>query len=148
VPPRKTRRQARTSPPPSTPKRRLRAASARAALAAGALALAALAGAERANGHAILTRAEPPPGATLRDPPAEVKLWFSGDLEPAFSSVQVLDTGGRRVDQGDSRVDNADRGLLRVGLPRLDPGRYRVVWRVVAVDTHVSRGELAFQVAP
>lgn len=117
-------------------------------LAAGALVLAALAGAGRAGGHAILTRAEPPPGATLRHPPAEVRLWFSGDLEPAFSSVQVLDTGGRRVDRGDSRVDGADRGLLRVGLPRLGPGRYRVVWRVVAVDAHVSRGDLAFQVVP
>jgi methionine-rich copper-binding protein CopC len=35
-----------------------------------------------------------------------------------------------------------------VSVPPLVPGHYRVVWRVLSVDTHVSEGDFAFDVAP
>ncbi len=37
--------------------------------------------------------------------------------------------------------------LLRVSLPNLAPGTYRVMWRVLSVDTHVSEGDFTFDVA-
>ena len=36
--------------------------------------------------------------------------------------------------------------LLRVSLPPLHPGMYRVVWRVLSVDSHVTEGQFAFRV--
>ena len=30
----------------------------------------------------------------------------------------------------------------------LPTGRYRVVWRVISVDTHVAEGDFTFDVAP
>ena len=98
--------------------------------------------------HAYLDRTSPEAASTVRGTPAEVKLWFSHALEPAFSTVQVLDKDGKRVDREDTRVDQAEAKLLKVTLAPLAPGAYRVVWRVLSADGHVSNGEFGFEVAP
>jgi len=110
--------------------------------------LAAVAGAGPACAHAFLERALPAVGSAVHGPPAEVKLWFSQELEPAFSTVRVLDKSGKQVDRMDKRVDRGDAALLKVSLPPLASGIYRVVWRVLSVDTHVTEGDFTFEVAP
>jgi methionine-rich copper-binding protein CopC len=45
-------------------------------------------------------------------------------------------------------VDPANPALLQVSLPQLAPGRYRVMWRVLSVDTHVTEGDFTFDVVP
>ena len=99
-----------------------------------------------AHAHAFLDHAEPRVGATVHPPPAEVKLWFTQELEPAFSTATVLNAAGERVDKADMRVDPADRSLVRVSLEPLAPGVYKVVWRAVSVDTHVTEGDFVFRV--
>jgi len=101
----------------------------------------------QAHAHAFLDRSEPRVGATVSAAPGELKLWFTQEIEPAFSTVKVLDAKGKRVDKADARVDLADRAVLRVSLEALGPGVYTVVWRVVSVDTHVTEGDFTFQVA-
>ena len=96
--------------------------------------------------HAHLQKAEPPIDAVVQTAPREVRLWFTQRLEPAFSHVQVFDAGGRRVDQDDSRVDTADAAVMHVSLKPLGPGAYKVVWRAVSVDTHVTEGNHTFTV--
>jgi methionine-rich copper-binding protein CopC len=101
-----------------------------------------------ATAHAVLERAEPRPASKVATMPAEVKLWFTENLEPAFSTVRVVDAQDRRVDREDARVEAANPSLLRVSLPPLAPGPYRVIWRVVSVDTHVSQGHFTFSYTP
>ncbi|HXZ55126.1 MAG TPA: copper resistance CopC family protein [Burkholderiales bacterium] len=110
--------------------------------------LAALAWPAAALAHAFLDRAVPAVGGKVHGKPAEVRLRFSQALEPAFSTVQVFDAGGKQVDRKDKGLDPADASVLRVSLPPLDPGVYRVVWRVLSVDTHVTEGDYRFEVAP
>jgi methionine-rich copper-binding protein CopC len=98
--------------------------------------------------HGVLERTEPRGGSILKSAPGEVRLRFTGALEPAYSRVQVLDGGGQRVDLGDSAVDPSNRALLRVSLPVLPAGRYRVAWRVLSVDSHVTEGDFTFRIAP
>ena len=100
-----------------------------------------------ASAHGVLQRTEPRGGSTLKSPPTQVRLEFAGAIEPAYSRVQVLDGDGRRVDLGDSRVDPDNRSLLRVSLPTLPPGRYKVAWRVLSVDSHVTEGDFTFRIA-
>ena len=104
--------------------------------------------AAHALAHAHLDRAVPAVDSTVRESPRELKLWFTQRLEPAFCTVRVTDSQGKRVDNNDARVDGADAKTLRVSLPRLAPGTYRVQWRVLSVDTHVSEGNFRFDVAP
>lgn len=107
-----------------------------------------LAGATVAGAHAYLQRADPRAKSTVRTAPTQVRLWFTEELEPAFSSVQVVNEGGQRVDKGDSQVDPSAPKLLRISLSPLPPGTYKVIWRVLSVDGHVTKGNFTFRVAP
>ena len=98
--------------------------------------------------HAFLDHATPAVGSTVHAPPREVRLWFTQQLEPAFSKVRVLDAAGKQVDAGDSHLDGADATIVIVSVPSLTPGAYRVEWRVVSVDAHVTEGDFTFDVAP
>ena len=112
------------------------------------LALLAAASAPAALAHAFLEHASPRVGSTVDTPPSRVMLHFSQDLGPAFSSVQVFDAAGHEVDGKDAKVDAQDASSLGVSLPGLSPGKYRVKWRVLSTDTHVTEGDFAFEVRP
>lgn len=112
------------------------------------VAFVGLASAPQAFAHAFLDRAAPAVGSTVHGPPVEVRLRFTQELEPAFSTVRVLDKNGKQVDRMDKHVDRGDAAVLKVSLPPLTPGTYRVVWRVLSIDTHVTEGDFTFEVAP
>ena len=101
-----------------------------------------------AHAHAFLDHAEPRVGSVVKAAPSELKLWFNEQIEPAFSSIKVLDAAGRRVDKGDLHVDPAQREVLRISLQPISAGAYTVQWRAVSVDTHVTSGSFGFRVAP
>ncbi len=103
---------------------------------------------QAASAHAFLDRAEPRVGSKVDKPPGSVRMWFTQQLEPAFSKVEVFDADGKRVDKKDAHVDSSDRKLLIVSLPQLPPGTYKVSWRVVSVDTHPTKGDFKFIVKP
>lgn len=86
-------------------------------------------------------------GSTLETPPAEVRIWFDGEIEPVFSTIRV-ESGDdkRRVDKGDPRVGPQDRRLLQVSVPPLPPGKYRVFWSVIARDGHRTEGDFPFRI--
>src|SRR5688572_31024205 len=83
--------------------------------------------------HAKLLRSQPKAGASLDAPPRRVELWFTDELSPGFSTVEVTDAAGRRVDRGE--VTLADGGKkAQVEFGELPPGTYNVVWKVLSVD--------------
>lgn len=98
--------------------------------------------------HSFLERAEPRPGSTVKVAPTEVRLRFTERLEPAFSTVQVTDEKGRRVDRGEAHTDPGSPRQLRVPLEPIGAGRYTVHWRVLSVDSHVVESDFSFRVAP
>ena len=116
-------------------------------LFAAAIVAAALLGAGRASAHAFPDHAVPAVGGTVAQSPPEIRIWFSQKLEPAFSTIEVLDGAGTRVDKDDASVDVQDSTVLRVSLKALVPGKYKVVWRVVSTDTHKTTGDFSFTLA-
>lgn len=106
----------------------------------------ALALATRAEAHAFLDHADPKVGSTVARPPAEIRLWFTSPLEPAFSTAEVRDAHGQSVNAGRAHLDARDRSLLVVPVGALPPGNYTVRWRVVARDTHRTEGHFTFTV--
>jgi copper resistance protein C len=105
-----------------------------------------VAGSARLEAHAFLERAEPAVGSTVQTSPSEVRIRFTENIEPAVSSIQVFDASGKEVDKHDLHLDRSDHALLHISLPRLRAGTYKVVWRVVSVDTHVTNGNFTFRV--
>lgn len=112
----------------------------------GACLIALLAAAPgRAHAHVFPVRAEPRVGSTVAAAPAQVSIWFDGQIEGAFSKIEVYDAAERRVDKNDPRVDGS-RTMLEVGLSPLPPGKYQVRWTALSVDTHVTEGRFTFTV--
>jgi copper resistance protein C len=110
------------------------------------LLLICMPGLTRLEAHAFLERAEPAVGSTVQTSPSEVQIRFTENIEPAVSSIQVLDASGKEVDKRDLHLDRSDHALLHISLPQLGVGTYKVVWRVVSVDTHVTNGNFTFRV--
>jgi copper resistance protein C len=96
-----------------------------------------------AHAHAFLDHASPLVGSTVASAPREVALTFTQNLEAAFSSVQVTDANGARVDQGKPQING---NTMRVGLKSLPQGTYRVRWQALSVDTHKTEGSFTFHV--
>jgi copper resistance protein C len=101
------------------------------------LLLAMAFGSVAVHAHAMLDRASPPVGSTVASAPRELSLTFTQNLEAAFSSVQVTDANGARVDQGKPQVSG---NTMRVGLKSLSPGQ------ALSVDTHKTEGGFTFTV--
>jgi copper resistance protein C len=96
-----------------------------------------------AHGHAMLDHASPMVGSTVSSAPREVALTFTQNLEAAFSSIQVTNANGARVDQGKAQISG---NTMRVGLKSLSQGPYRVRWQALSVDTHKTEGSFTFRV--
>ena len=96
-----------------------------------------------AHAHAFLDHASPLVGSTVPAAPHEVVLTFTQNLEPAFSTAQVTDSGGARVDAGKAQVSG---NTMTVGLKSIGPGSYKVHWHALSVDTHSTEGTFAFTV--
>jgi methionine-rich copper-binding protein CopC len=108
--------------------------------------LVLLAESPRLEAHAFLKDADPAVGSTIQTSPSEVRIRFTENIEAAVSSIQVFDASGKAVDKRDLHLDRSDHALLHVSLPRLGAGIYKVVWRVVSVDTHATSGSFTFRI--
>jgi methionine-rich copper-binding protein CopC len=106
-----------------------------------------VAGSARVEAHAFLQRAEPSVGSTVQTSPGEVRILFTENIEPALSTIQVFDASGKQVDKHDVHLDRSNHALLHVSLSPLEAGTYKVVWRVVSIDSHVTKGSFTFRVA-
>ncbi len=99
--------------------------------------------------HAILLRSDPAKDAVLNTPPSQVRMWFSEELNPTFTTAVVVNAKNQRVDAHDAHVSPGNALEMDVNLqPNLPPSVYIVIWRTQsAADGHVLRGSFLFTVA-
>ncbi len=116
-------------------------------LSAFALALPLLLAPAAAFAHAHLKSAEPAVDSTVSTPPTQVVIFFTEGVEPRFSTIEVQDAKGQRVDAADPHTAPNDPTHLIVNLKALQPGSYTVVWHATAVDTHKTDGTFHFTLA-
>ena len=88
-------------------------------------------------------------GATVADgahvkAPGEVRLQFSENLEPGFSSAVLSDAAGKQV--AVSRRAGGRAITLQPG--GLKPGAYTVSWRGMGHNRHRIKGHIRFNVVP
>ncbi len=115
--------------------------------AAIAIATLLLASPAAALAHAFPTGTNPPVGSTLKAAPTEVVIDFTEELEPHFSSIEVLNAHGARVDKNDAHLAPGNAKRFIVDLSRLPPGTYKVIWHATSIDTHKTGGSFRFTVA-
>lgn len=128
------------------PKGRWPARGAQALLALAAV-LLALGPPGRASAHASLERADPAPGAVLQESPTQIKLRLTEAVDPRFSSVDVLTSGGERVPTGTLQQDPGQPAVISVAVEPLPDGAYAVSWQALSiVDGHQTRGVYRFAI--
>ena len=97
-----------------------------------------------AYAHAFLDHASPLVGSSVSAPPHEVRLWFTQALEPKFSAAQLRSSAGGVI--GTGRVDPGNPKEIVIPVRGLAPGRYKVDWKVLSVDTHRTQGNFGFEI--
>src|SRR5947209_8282374 len=99
--------------------------------------------------HAILLRSDPVKDAVLNTAPSQVRMWFSEELNPTFTTAVVVNAKNERVDAHDAHITSGNALEMDVNLqPNLPPSVYIVIWRTQsAADGHVLRGSFLFTVA-
>jgi copper resistance protein C len=111
----------------------------------GGLGALLLATAQLAFAHAHPTQQTPAPNATI-EAPHEVAIDFTEGLEPAFSTLTVIDAAGKQVNSAKSAVDANNKKHMSVAVDDLKTGTYQVEWTAVADDGHRTQGHYLFNV--
>jgi methionine-rich copper-binding protein CopC len=99
-----------------------------------------------ASAHAYPAVSIPNDGATVKEPPREVRIQFTEGIELAFSQITVKGPNKEVVSQGKLRQLSND--TIAIDVKSVPPGSYTVEWQALSVDTHVTEGVLRFTVAP
>lgn len=100
---------------------------------------------QRVAAHAVLERSIPLANTALEKSPERVDLWFSEEIDPAFSSARVVDSRSQAV-AGPGSVASGGRQIT-LSVPSLPQGLYTVTWRVLSVvDGHATSGVVLFGV--
>ena len=112
-----------------------------------ALALVATLAATSAWAHPKLVKSDPAADANVVTSPKELRLSFNEELVPKFSSAEMKDQKGQKVEIGTAMADPVDKKQLVVPLSKpLTAGKYKVVWHAVAADTHRVEGSYSFTI--
>jgi len=98
-----------------------------------------------AHAHPSLVDSVPKAGAAVAALPSDVRLVFNEPLEASFSTLEVVDAGGKRVSDGRGQIEAAHPEAIAVHASG-GSGAYRVRWSVVGRDGHRVSGEIGFTV--
>lgn len=107
------------------------------------LAVLALGLASTALAHTMLRSTSIADGARLETAPPSVTIRFQHAA--GLGSVQLATATGERVPLSYT-PPRAMSDTFAIPLPRLEPDRYRLSWRVIADDGHVMAGAISFTV--
>ncbi len=94
--------------------------------------------------HAVIVEATPQVGAVLHDRAVDIRLRFNSRIDHRRSRLVLLDTVGKETavtfDQG------AHADVITAHVSALVAGEYRLRWQVLALDGHITRGDIPFSV--
>jgi len=112
----------------------------------GLLAAASLS--QPAQAHAFLDHAVPAVGSTVVTAPSQVVMFFTQDLEPAFTGATIADANGQPIATAAAAVNPQNKAELVLNLPKLAAGHYKISWHALSVDTHRTEGSFGFDIQP
>jgi hypothetical protein len=94
--------------------------------------------------HAVLMQSKPALNATVKGPNVPIWLRFNVRVDGKRSKLQLTSADGATVPVEALKQTAPD--ILESGAADLKPGAYKLLWRVLASDGHMSNGEIDFTV--
>jgi methionine-rich copper-binding protein CopC len=118
--------------------------SRRALTAALVFGLAALAQAAPARAHAIIVDSSPAIDASVKGPNVPITLRFNSRIDRERSRLMLLDAKGSSSALLLGKAGQPD--VLTATATGLAAGDYKLRWQVLAIDGHITRGDIPFHV--
>jgi methionine-rich copper-binding protein CopC len=104
------------------------------------------------SAHAIIRASEPAAGGRVPAGLVRLRLVFNSRLDHARSQLAVAPVrlgGGGTADEVRVALDPDAPAAELIGTTApLAPGAWRIRWQVLALDGHITRGDIAFTVSP
>jgi methionine-rich copper-binding protein CopC len=97
-----------------------------------------------ATAHAVVVTSAPAAGAALAAPPPNVTIRFNSRLDHARSRLLLIGADGAQTVL--QVAPDSDPTVLEAPVPAVGPGPWRLRWQVLAVDGHITRGDIPFTI--
>lgn len=101
--------------------------------------------AERAAAHAVVLDSTPGIDSVLTGPDVGIELHFNSRIDAQRSKLSLFGADGQEREL--APIEGGAEGRLSARATGLAPGAYRLRWQVLAVDGHITRGDIPFRVA-
>ena len=108
------------------------------------LLLAVLAATTPLWAHAVLMESKPKANSTVKGPDVPIWLRFNVRVDGKRSRLQVVTSDGSTVPVDTPKQNAPD--ILESHVSGLKPGSYKLQWKALASDGHMSNGEVDFTV--
>ena len=109
-----------------------------------ASALLALLPRRRASAHALVTASEPAAGSVLTETPARVWLRFISRIDRARCRLSLHGPDNGQTPLPLEAAGEAAELSARTDIVPWAPGAWHLRWQVLALDGHITRGDVAF----
>jgi hypothetical protein len=94
--------------------------------------------------HAILMESTPKINSTVNGPDIDITLRFNVRVDGGRSRVLLVAPDGTSSTLTLAKQEKPD--ILQMRAPGLKPGAYKLQWKVLASDGHMSNGDVPFTV--
>jgi copper resistance protein C len=96
-----------------------------------------------AQAHAILEESDPPAGASVKAGPVDLRFRYNSRIDQGRSRLTLI-----RPNHSSSTIAIAPGGTPDILASHLElaPGAYVIRWQVLAVDGHITRGDVPLTV--
>ncbi len=97
-----------------------------------------------ASAHAVLVQSSPTVNATVHGPELSISLKFNSRVDGPRSTLLLSTPDGQSKPLTVDKQTAPD--TLTAHAAQVAPGRYAIHWQALAVDGHITRGQIPFQV--
>jgi copper resistance protein C len=92
--------------------------------------------------HAILVRSLPPANSIISGKELNIELTFNSQIDGRRSRLLLIDEHNKKLVL--AGVIQPKPEVLKARVTGLSEGAYIVRWQVLAIDGHISRGQISF----
>jgi methionine-rich copper-binding protein CopC len=111
---------------------------------AAQLSVAVMAAAPRADAHAVIVDSTPAANATIAPGALDIALHYNSRIDHRRSRLTLIGADG--VPRPIAIAPDGPADVVAGRATDLAPGQYRLRWQVLAVDGHLTRGDIPFSV--
>lgn len=94
--------------------------------------------------HAVLVSSTPAAESSVQGPDVPISIKYNSRVDGTRSTILIVAPDGQSKTLEIEKQSAPD--VLTTHASQLTPGKYAIHWQVLAVDGHITRGQIAFEV--